>query len=88
MDIGLGPQAITLESRYVEHDTPVLLSGIQALVRVLLEQAWLDRAAGVGTGGRVSGYGAPAVGFNYGRAYPAPVYQAYAPYGGWAAVPA
>ena len=65
MDIGLGPQAITLESRYVEHDTPVLLSGIQALVRVLLEQAWLDRAAGLRTGGLVSGYrGSPLGGLD------------------------
>jgi indolepyruvate ferredoxin oxidoreductase len=65
MDIGLGPQGITLESRYLEHDTPVLLSGIQALVRVLLEQAWLDRAAGLRTGGLVSGYrGSPLGGLD------------------------
>ena len=45
MDIGLGHTATTLESRFTELDTPILLSGIQALVRVLLEQARLDRAA-------------------------------------------
>ncbi|MGH7121974.1 MAG: indolepyruvate ferredoxin oxidoreductase family protein [Acetobacteraceae bacterium] len=48
--------AIGLESRFVDHDVPVLLSGIQALVRVLLEQARLDRAAGHNTAGLVSGY--------------------------------
>jgi len=43
MDIGLGP-TITLESRFIDLDRPVLLSGIQALIRVLLEQSRLDRA--------------------------------------------
>ena len=56
MDLGLAKLHITLESRFTELDTPVLLSGIQALVRLLLEQARLDRAAGLNTGGLVSGY--------------------------------
>ena len=56
MDIGLAVPPITLETRLVDHDRPVLLSGVQALVRVLLEQARLDRAAGLNTGGLVSGY--------------------------------
>ena len=60
MDIGapISPalQPITLETRLVDHDRPVLLSGVQALVRVLLEQSRLDRAAGLNTGGLVSGY--------------------------------
>ena len=61
MDIGLAPNPVTLgpvtlESRYTDLDKPVLLSGVQALVRVLLEQARLDRAAGLNTGGLVSGY--------------------------------
>ena len=65
MDIGLGTAAITLESRYAELDQPVLLTGIQALVRVLLEQARLDRAAGLNTGGLVSGYrGSPLGGLD------------------------
>ena len=46
MDVGLGTVPITLESRYAELDSPVLLTGIQAIVRVLLEQARLDRAPG------------------------------------------
>ena len=39
MDVGLGLAPVTLESRYAELDSPVLLTGIQALVRILLEQA-------------------------------------------------
>ena len=65
MDIGLGTAPITLESRYAELDQPVLLTGIQALVRVLLEQARMDRAAGLNTGGLVSGYrGSPLGGLD------------------------
>jgi len=56
MDSGLGSAGPGLESRFVDLDVPVLLSGIQALVRVLLEQARLDRAAGRRTAGLVSGY--------------------------------
>jgi indolepyruvate ferredoxin oxidoreductase len=65
MDIGLGHKATTLESRFTELDTPILLSGIQALVRVLLEQARLDRAAGLNSGGLISGYrGSPLGGLD------------------------
>ncbi len=65
MDIGLASAPITLESRYAELDEPVLLTGIQALVRMLLEQARLDRAAGLNTGGLVSGYrGSPLGGLD------------------------
>ncbi len=56
MDVGFAPFPVTLESRFAEYDTPVLLSGVQALVRVLLEQSRLDRAAGLNTGGLASGY--------------------------------
>jgi len=65
MDIGLGSTVTTLESRYAELDSPVLLTGVQALVRVLLEQARLDRAAGRRTAGLVSGYrGSPLGGLD------------------------
>ncbi len=65
MDIGLGPDAFTLDSRYTEYDAPILLSGIHALVRVLLEQSKLDRAAGHNTAGLVSGYrGSPLGGMD------------------------
>ncbi|MSP05164.1 MAG: indolepyruvate ferredoxin oxidoreductase family protein [Acetobacteraceae bacterium] len=62
MDIGIAPN---LESRFTEHDRPVLLSGIQALVRVLLEQRHLDRLAGRNTAGLVTGYrGSPLGGLD------------------------
>ena len=65
MDIGLGRAVTTLESRFVDLDQPVLLTGIQTLVRLLLEQARLDRAAGLHTGALVSGYrGSPLGGLD------------------------
>ncbi len=63
MDVGFAPT--TLESRFTELDQPVLLSGVQALVRMLLEQSRLDRMAGLHTGGLVSGYrGSPLGGLD------------------------
>ncbi len=65
MDIGIVPAARTLESRFTDLDQPVLLTGVQALVRVLLEQSRLDRAAALSTGGFVSGYrGSPLGGLD------------------------
>jgi indolepyruvate ferredoxin oxidoreductase len=65
MDIGLGHTAATLESRFVELDRPVLLTGIQALLRLLLEQKRLDLAAGLNTAALVSGYrGSPLGGLD------------------------
>ena len=64
MDIGFAATT-TLDSRYAALEQPVLLTGTQALVRVLLEQARLDRAAGLHTGGLVSGYrGSPLGGLD------------------------
>jgi len=64
MDIGFASTK-TLDSRYADLDQPTLLTGTQALVRVLLEQARLDRAAGLRTGGLVSGYrGSPLGGLD------------------------
>ena len=59
MDVGIAAplaEKVTLESRYTELDRPILLSGVQGLVRVMLEQSRLDRANGLNTGGLVSGY--------------------------------
>ncbi|MBV8590028.1 MAG: indolepyruvate ferredoxin oxidoreductase family protein, partial [Acetobacteraceae bacterium] len=65
MDIGLMPSPTPLELRYTELEKPVLLTGIQALVRLLLEQARRDRAAGHHTAGLVSGYrGSPLAGLD------------------------
>jgi indolepyruvate ferredoxin oxidoreductase len=65
MDIGLGQTAVTLESRFVDRDQPVLLTGIQALLRLLLEQHRLDQAAGLRTAAFVSGYrGSPLGGLD------------------------
>jgi indolepyruvate ferredoxin oxidoreductase len=65
MDIGLAGHEISLESRFLDLDQPVLLSGIQAIVRALLEQARLDRAADLRTAALVSGYrGSPLGGLD------------------------
>ncbi|WP_428540200.1 indolepyruvate ferredoxin oxidoreductase family protein [Rhodopila sp.] len=65
MDIGLAPAEISLESRFADLDHPVLLTGIQALLRVLLEQRRLDQAAGLNTAALVSGYrGSPLGGLD------------------------
>jgi indolepyruvate ferredoxin oxidoreductase len=65
MDIGLVPAGITLESRFTDLDQPVLLTGIQALLRLLLEQRRLDEAVGLKTASLVSGYrGSPLGGLD------------------------
>ena len=65
MDIGLGHAGITLESRFADLDQPVLLTGIQSLLRVLLEQRRLDQEAGLKTAALVSGYrGSPLGGLD------------------------
>jgi indolepyruvate ferredoxin oxidoreductase len=65
MDIGLGHAGVTLESRFADLDQPVLLTGIQALLRLLLEQRRLDIAAGLKTAALVSGYrGSPLGGLD------------------------
>jgi indolepyruvate ferredoxin oxidoreductase len=64
MDIGIAG-AITLDSRFADLDRPVLLTGIQALLRLLLEQRRLDQAAGLNTAALVSGYrGSPLGGLD------------------------
>jgi indolepyruvate ferredoxin oxidoreductase len=65
MDMVLDRSAVTLESRFADHDQPVLLTGIQALLRLLLEQQRLDHEAGLHTAGFVSGYrGSPLGGLD------------------------
>jgi indolepyruvate ferredoxin oxidoreductase len=47
---------VALEDKYVQESGQVFLSSLQGLVRLLLEQARRDKAAGLTTGGYVSGY--------------------------------
>ncbi|MFT3754900.1 MAG: indolepyruvate ferredoxin oxidoreductase family protein [Pseudoxanthomonas sp.] len=55
----------TLEHKYTRTDGRVYLSGVQALVRLPLMQRLRDQAAGLNTGGFVSGYrGSPLGGFD------------------------
>ncbi|MDD7969710.1 indolepyruvate ferredoxin oxidoreductase family protein [Roseinatronobacter alkalisoli] len=52
----MGRQDISLNDRFDLEKTPVLLNGTQAMVRLVLQQAARDRAAGVNTAGYVTGY--------------------------------
>ena len=51
-----GMMTTTLDSRYTQMSGRVFLNGTQAMVRLMLDQARLDAAAGLKTGGMVSGY--------------------------------
>jgi indolepyruvate ferredoxin oxidoreductase len=53
---------VTLDDKYRQPEGEVYLSGMQALVRLLLEQARSDRARGHATGGFVSGYRGSPIG--------------------------
>lgn len=56
---------VSLEDKYVATDGQVYLTGIQALVRLALERAELDRQAGLKSGGFISGYrGSPLAGYD------------------------
>jgi len=55
----------TLEDKYTRAEGRIYLSGVQALVRLPLMQQMRDRAAGINTGGFISGYrGSPLGGFD------------------------
>jgi indolepyruvate ferredoxin oxidoreductase len=57
--------ALRLEDRWESSTDPVLMTGIQALVRLPLEQRALDRAAGHDTAGFITGYrGSPLGGYD------------------------
>jgi indolepyruvate ferredoxin oxidoreductase len=56
---------ITLDDKYVLEDGQVFITGIQALVRLTLDQRRADRAVGLNTAGFVSGYrGSPLGGLD------------------------
>ncbi|MCC7546620.1 MAG: indolepyruvate ferredoxin oxidoreductase family protein [Burkholderiales bacterium] len=58
-------QAVTLDDKYVATSGRIYLSGVQALVRLTLVQHMRDHAAGLNTGGFVSGYrGSPLGGLD------------------------
>ncbi|PLX37188.1 MAG: indolepyruvate ferredoxin oxidoreductase [Hyphomicrobiales bacterium] len=59
------PREISLDDKYVRTEGSVYLTGIQALVRLVLDRGRLDRAARLKTGGMISGYrGSPLGGFD------------------------
>ena len=53
---------VSLEDKYRQAEGEIYLTGMQALVRLLLEQARSDRARGHATGGFVSGYRGSPIG--------------------------
>jgi indolepyruvate ferredoxin oxidoreductase len=58
-------QAVTLEDKYVSDQGRIYLNGVQALVRLALIQRRRDVAAGLNTGGYISGYrGSPLGGLD------------------------
>jgi indolepyruvate ferredoxin oxidoreductase len=53
---------VALDDKYTATSGRIYLSGIQALVRLMLMQRWRDEAAGLNTGGFVSGYRGSPIG--------------------------
>src|SRR5579871_1334764 len=63
--MGINQGAISLEQKYTASSGHVLLTGIQALVRLPMAQSRRDRAAGLNTAGFISGYrGSPLGGYD------------------------
>ncbi len=57
--------AVDLDDKYALREGRVFLTGIQALVRLPMEQTWLDREAGLNTAGYITGYrGSPLGGYD------------------------
>ena len=56
---------VTLDDKYVLEEGRAFITGVQALIRVMLDQRRLDKAAGLNTAGFVSGYrGSPLGGLD------------------------
>lgn len=61
----MAQSGITLDDKYTKTDGVVLMSGIQALVRIAIDQRRRDLAAGLNTAGYISGYrGSPLGSFD------------------------
>ncbi|WP_208801370.1 indolepyruvate ferredoxin oxidoreductase family protein [Microbispora triticiradicis] len=56
MSVSMSPRPVSLDDRYAAESGTVLISGVQALVRLTLEQRRLDAARGLDTRVFVSGY--------------------------------
>jgi hypothetical protein len=52
----IGRASVTLEDKYLAKSGRVLMSGIEALVRLVLEQRWLDLDRGFNTSVFITGY--------------------------------
>lgn len=62
---GVGPAVLGLDDKYRSEQGTVLLTGVQALVRLVFDQVRADRRAGLRTAAFVSGYpGSPLGGFD------------------------
>ncbi|MEZ5933183.1 MAG: indolepyruvate ferredoxin oxidoreductase family protein [Alphaproteobacteria bacterium] len=61
----MSSRGVSLEDKYRAETGQILLSGIEALVRLPMEQIRLDRQAGLNTAGFISGYrGSPLGGYD------------------------
>ena len=59
------PKQFSLDAKYTKVDGTILLSGVQALVRLPLDQHRADRERGLNTAGLISGYrGSPLASFD------------------------
>lgn len=57
--------AFSFDDKYLKQEGPIILSGLQALVRIPLDQHLADRKAGLNTATFISGYrGSPLAGFD------------------------
>ncbi|HEX6548037.1 MAG TPA: indolepyruvate ferredoxin oxidoreductase family protein [Candidatus Dormibacteraeota bacterium] len=65
MAVAEGARTVNLDDKYVVEEGTVFMTCVQALVRLPIEQAHRDRAAGLRTGTLVSGYpGSPLGGYD------------------------
>jgi len=65
MTVAFSPRVASLDERYKRPDGTIYLTGIQALVRMLLDRARHDREHGLATASYVSGYeGSPLGGYD------------------------